>query len=111
MDEFRVEVVNIEEETERLKEAANAALKAKDKDGDEEETVSSSSIPCTIQVRDDILGVQTHTAVSSLADRYLPSNLGLHTARGGISGTYCGWLVCCVAERSYTNHNGDIQTI
>lgn len=54
MDEFCVEVVNIAEEAECLKEAAKAAAKSKDKEGAEEETEIISSIPCTIQVSTQI---------------------------------------------------------
>lgn len=50
LDEFRVEVINIAEEAERLKEAAKAAAKSKDKEGEEEETDIIPSIPCNIQV-------------------------------------------------------------
>lgn len=51
MDEFRVEVVNVAEEAERLKEAAKAAAKSKDKEGDEdEEEKVAPGIPCEIQV-------------------------------------------------------------
>lgn len=53
MDEFRVEVVNIAEEEERLKEAAKEAARSKDKDkeGDETEAETHSGIPCHIQVK------------------------------------------------------------
>lgn len=50
MDEFRVEVVNIAEEAERVKEAAKAAAKSKDKDVEEEE-IDVPSIACNIQVQ------------------------------------------------------------
>lgn len=50
MDEFRVEVVNIAEEAECLKEAAKAAATSKDKEGEEEETEIIPSIPSNIQV-------------------------------------------------------------
>lgn len=50
MDEFRVEVTNIAEEAERLKEAAKTAAKSKDKEGEEEEPEVIPSIPCNIQV-------------------------------------------------------------
>ena len=58
MDEFRVEVVNIAEEAERLKEAAKEAAKAKDKDneGDEKEAETLPGIPCHIQVKLDAEG-------------------------------------------------------
>lgn len=50
MDEFRVEVINIAEEAERLKEAAKVAVKSRDKEEEEEETEIVSRIPCNIQV-------------------------------------------------------------
>lgn len=50
MDEFRVEVVNVAEEAERLKEAAKAAAKSKDKEGEEEEEEVVPGIPSSIQV-------------------------------------------------------------
>lgn len=50
MDEFRVEVVNVEEEAARLKEATKAAA-TKDKDADEANEAPSFDIPSTIQVR------------------------------------------------------------
>ena len=50
MDEFRVEVVNVAEEAERLKEAAKEAAKSKDKEGDEKEADIHPGIPCHIQV-------------------------------------------------------------
>lgn len=51
MDEFRVEVINVAEETERLKEAAKAAAKSKDDDGAEEEAEVVKGVPCHIQVK------------------------------------------------------------
>lgn len=53
MDEFRVEVVNIAEEEERLKEEAKEAAKSKDKDkdDDEKEAETHSGIPCHVQVK------------------------------------------------------------
>lgn len=50
MDEFRVEVVNVAEEAERLKEAAKAAAKSKDKEGEEEEEEVVPGIASSIQV-------------------------------------------------------------
>lgn len=52
MDEFRVQVVNIAEEAERLKEAEKEAAKSKDKDkeADEKEAETHPGIPCHIQV-------------------------------------------------------------
>ncbi len=65
MDEFRVEVVNVAEEAERVKEAAKAAAKSKDKETDEEETNVVPSIPCTIQVNDILIFVRNHRRPSS----------------------------------------------
>lgn len=55
MDEFRVEVVNVAEEAERVKEAAKAAAKSKDKEMEEEEINVVPSFPCTIQVNDMVI--------------------------------------------------------
>lgn len=52
MDEFRVEVANVAEEAERLKEAAKTAAKSKDEGEQEEEMETVPSIPCNIQVSD-----------------------------------------------------------
>lgn len=55
MDEFRVQVVDVAEEAERLKNAAKEAVKAKDKDkddeGGEEEMEATPSIDSHIQVK------------------------------------------------------------
>lgn len=50
MDEFLVEVINVDEEVERLKEAAKAAQNNKDKGDEEGVEAPSGSIPCTTQV-------------------------------------------------------------
>lgn len=51
MDEFRVDVVNIAEEAQRLKEAAKTATKSKDVEGDEEEGEVVPALPCNIKAR------------------------------------------------------------
>lgn len=61
MDEFRVEVVNIAEEAERLKEAAKVAAKSKDKEGEEQEVEVVPSIPCNIQVKTTLIYFSTST--------------------------------------------------
>lgn len=51
MDEFCVEVVNVAEEAEHLKEAAKAAAKPNEKEGDEEQADFVLGIPCHVQVK------------------------------------------------------------
>lgn len=55
MDEFRVEVVNVAEEEERLKETAKKAAKSKDKEAEnEEEEDVAPTIPCHTQVQTNL---------------------------------------------------------
>lgn len=58
MDEFRVEVVNIAEEAERLNEAAKVAAKSKDHE-EEEDAGVVPSIPCNIQVKNTLPNFNT----------------------------------------------------
>lgn len=54
MDEFRVEVVNIAEEAQRLKEEAKTAAKSQDVEGGEEEGEVVPSLPCNIKARPNV---------------------------------------------------------
>lgn len=71
MDEFRVEVVNVAEEAERLKVAAKAAT-AKDKDGDEGKEEEVPTIPCDVQVKTRSFS----TSLTCILANFAPSSQG-----------------------------------
>eukprot|EP00903_Cladosiphon_okamuranus_P015249 g14093.t1 len=95
MDEFRVEVINIAEETERLKEAGKAAAKSKEKEGEEEETEVVPSIPCNIQ--DNMDGTYLVTYTPPCAGDYQVSVEFLGTFQG-VAGPICGSPFTSVCE-------------
>eukprot|EP00904_Undaria_pinnatifida_P003126 jgi/Undpi1/12814/HiC_scaffold_7.g02481.m1 len=92
MDEFRVEVVNVAEEAERLKEAAKEAAKSKDKEGDEKEADIHPGIPCHIQ--DNMNGTYAVTYTPSCPGEYRVSVEFLGTFQG-IAGPIRGSPFSC----------------
>ncbi|CAB1113053.1 unnamed protein product [Ectocarpus sp. CCAP 1310/34] len=106
MDEFRVEVVNVAEEAERLKEAAKAAAKSKDKEGEEEEEEVVPGIAASIQ--DNMDGTYLVSYTPPCAGEYRVSVEFLGTFQG-IAGPICGSPFTSVCEDDSDRENNSLN--
>ncbi|CBJ30911.1 Dynein heavy chain family dynein heavy chain [Ectocarpus siliculosus] len=106
MDEFRVEVVNVAEEAERLKEAAKAAAKSKDKEGEEEEEEVVPGIASSIQDNMDGTYLVSYTPPSAGEYRVSVEFLGTFQ---GIAGPICGSPFTSVCEDGSDPENNSLN--